>query len=276
MPSTKEFAIIDLETTGGDPYSDRITEIAVARYNGSEIVDSFTSLVNPRMPIPDFITRITGIDNDMVKDAPQFYEIAKRVVEITQDAVFVAHNVRFDYSFIQKEFRQLGYTYIRPQLCTIKLSRRVLPGLKSYSLSNLCRSLDIINEAPHRAWGDVDATIKLFDHLLSADEEGKVKELVAGETAHIRIPPQMKKEVLDLLPEETGVYYLMDRNGRIIYVGKSTNIRKRVMSHFSAAHKSKRSMRMFERVADVQFELTGSELIALLLENEEIKRILPE
>ncbi|MEO0896344.1 MAG: exonuclease domain-containing protein [Bacteroidota bacterium] len=276
MGKEKDFAIIDLETTGGDPSSDRITEIAIYRYRGGEIIDSFSSLVNPRMPIPDFITRITGIDNNMVKDAPKFYEVAKRVVEITEGAIFVAHNVRFDYSFIQKEFRQLGYTYTRPQLCTVKLSKRVLPGLKSYSLKNLCAALRIVNEAPHRAWGDAMATIKLLSHLLEQDEQNKMKEFLSDELAGVRIPPEMSKEQLKSLPEEIGVYYFLDKTGKIIYVGKSTNIRKRVLSHFSAAHKSTRTMRMFERVSEVQYELTGSEIIALLLENEEIKRILPE
>ncbi|MCI4669357.1 MAG: GIY-YIG nuclease family protein [Bacteroidia bacterium] len=276
MSSQKDFAIIDLETTGGDPSSDRITEIAIARFNGEEVVETFTSLVNPGMPIPEFITRITGIDNEMVREAPKFYEIAKRVVEMTQGAVFVAHNVRFDYSFIQKEFRQLGYTFSRPQLCTIKLSKKVLPDLKSYSLSNLCKSLKIKNEAPHRAWGDVDATVKLFKHLIGVDEKGKIREFLQDEMSEVRVPPELDRKVLAELPEETGVYYFLDKGGRVIYVGKSTNIRKRVMSHFSSAHKSKRSMRMFEQVTEINYELTGSELMALLLENEEIKRILPK
>lgn len=275
MSAKKDFAIIDLETTGGDPSSDRIIEIAIARYNGEEIVESFTSLVNPGMPITEFITRITGITNEMVREAPKFYEIARRVVEMTQDTVFVAHNVRFDYSFIQKEFRQLGYTFSRPQLCTVKLSRKIIPGLKSYSLTNLCKSLKIINEAPHRAWGDVDATVKLFKYLITVDEEQKVKEMLSDEMAHVRIPPSLSREAVHELPEETGVYYFLDKHTRVIYVGKSNNIRKRVLSHFSGAHKSKRSMRMFEQVCEINFELTGNELMALLLENEEIKRIQP-
>ena len=174
MAKKRDFAIIDIETTGGDPKSDRITEIAVIRHNGKEVVDSFTSLVNPLMPIPHHITRITGIDNAMVADAPKFFEIAKRVVEITQDTIFVAHNVRFDYSFIQKEFRQLGYTYTRPQLCTVKLSRKVIPGYASYSLGKLCKALGIHNEARHRAWGDASATVNLLELLLEKSEQGKV------------------------------------------------------------------------------------------------------
>ncbi|MCB0851936.1 MAG: 3'-5' exonuclease, partial [Bacteroidetes bacterium] len=112
---SQAFTIIDVETTGGDPRKDRITEIAIYRYDGNEVIESFVSLVNPEMPIPDFITRITGIDNDMVREAPRFYEIARKVVEITEDSIFVAHNARFDYSFMQKEFRRLGYRFSRKQ-----------------------------------------------------------------------------------------------------------------------------------------------------------------
>ncbi|MEL6134540.1 MAG: exonuclease domain-containing protein, partial [Bacteroidota bacterium] len=275
MAKNRDFAIIDIETTGGDPKVDRITEIAVIRYNGKEIVDSFTSLINPEMPIPPYITRITGIDNDMIKDAPKFYEVAKEIVEITQGTVFVAHNVRFDYSFVQKEFRQLAYTFTRPQLCTVKLSRKVIPGHKSYSLGNICRELGIPNEARHRAWGDASATVKLLEHLLMVSEQVPAKGALLDEMAEVKLPPHLSSDVMQSLPEETGVYYFLDKQGRVLYVGKSNNVRKRILSHFSGAHKAVRTMRMLDQIYDITFELTGSELIALLLENEEIKRIQP-
>ncbi|MEL6626854.1 MAG: exonuclease domain-containing protein [Bacteroidota bacterium] len=275
MAKKRDFAIIDIETTGGDPKMDRITEIAIIRYNGEEVVDSFTSLVNPQMAIPPYITRITGIDNEMVKEAPKFYEVAKQIVEITQDTVFVAHNVRFDYSFIQKEFRQLAYTFTRPQLCTVKLSRKIIPGHKSYSLGNICRELGIPNEARHRAWGDASATVKLLAHLLEVSEKGTTTGQLTDEMSEVKLPPHLASEQVHNLPEETGVYYFLDQKGRVLYVGKSNNVRKRILSHFSGAHKAARTMRMLEQIHDIAFELTGSELIALLLENEEIKRIQP-
>ncbi|MEO0468451.1 MAG: exonuclease domain-containing protein [Bacteroidota bacterium] len=275
MSKPTRYAIIDLETTGGDPKKERITEIAVYLYDGEKVIDSFTTLVNPERPIPPFITGITGIDNDMVKDAPRFYEVARRVVEITQDAVFVAHNVRFDYSFIQKEFRQLGYKYSRKQLCTANLSRKLLPDMPSYSLGNLCKELGIENRARHRADGDAAATVELFDLLLKASEPHRVRETVDLELAMTKLPPKISKEVVDELPDETGVYYFHDAQGEVLYVGKSNQIRKRVLSHFQGAYKAARTMQMFERIHDISFELTGSELIALLFENEEIKRLLP-
>ncbi|RMG62964.1 MAG: DNA polymerase III subunit epsilon [Bacteroidetes bacterium] len=276
MGSERHYTIIDVETTGGDPRRDRLTEIAIYRYDGTEVIDSFTSLVNPGQPIPEFITRITGIDNDMVRDAPPFYEIARRVVEITEGAVFVAHNVRFDYSFIQKEYRQLGYTFSRKQLCTMKLSRKLLPGLPSYSLKNLCLHLGIPNEARHRAWGDATATVKLFEQLLHQSESKYAqRDMLRVEMAGIRLPPHLPTERLEDLPDQAGVYYFHNGNGDVLYVGKSKNIRQRVLSHFSGAHKAARTMKMIDQIHDVSHEFTGSELIALLRENEEIKRLQP-
>ena len=136
------YAVVDLETTGGDFKRDRIIEVAVVLHDGKQIVDTFSSLVNPERAVPEFITRITGISTEMVQDAPKFYEIAKEVVQYTEGNIFVAHNVRFDYSFLKGEFKSLGYNYQRKQLCTVRLARKVFPGLPSYSLGKLCRSLN--------------------------------------------------------------------------------------------------------------------------------------
>ncbi|TAE52395.1 MAG: DNA polymerase III subunit epsilon [Bacteroidetes bacterium] len=270
-----KYAIIDIETTGGDPRDNRITEIAVFLHDGEKVLDKFVSLVNPEMAIPDFIVNMTGIDNEMVRHAPRFYEIAKQVVEITRDAVFVAHNVRFDYSFVQKEFRRLGYTFVRRQLCTVKLSRRLMPGMGSYGLRNLCEQLGIRNAARHRAEGDAAATVTLFERLLRIDNGGDLGGMLADEMSQIRLPASLDPAKIDELPEETGVYYFHNRQGKVIYVGKSTDIRKRVLSHFQGAHKAGRTMQMLDQIHDLSWELTGSELIALLLENEEIKRLQP-
>ena len=276
MGSDRHYAIIDVETSGGDPRRDRLTEIAVYRHDGERVIDSFTSLINPGQPIPEFITRITGIDNDMVRDAPPFYEVARRIVEITEGAVFVAHNVRFDYSFVQKEYRQLGYTFSRQQVCTLKLSRKLLPGLPSYSLKNLCLHLGIPNEARHRAFGDAAATVRLFEHLLQLSENRYAqRDMLRVEMAGIRLPAHLPPEALDNLPDQAGVYYFYNDRDEVIYVGKSTNIRKRVLSHFQGAHKAARTLQMLDQIHQVDYTFTGSELIALLLENEEIKRLQP-
>ncbi|HSI91826.1 MAG TPA: 3'-5' exonuclease, partial [Adhaeribacter sp.] len=137
------YAIIDIETTGGQPAQDRITEIAIFIHDGHQITDKFHTLVNPQRPIPYFISNLTGITDEMVRDAPKFHEVAKEIVQFTEGKIFVAHNVRFDYSFVKKEFADLGYTYQRKTLCTVRLSRSLIPGLPSYSLGKLCKSIDI-------------------------------------------------------------------------------------------------------------------------------------
>ena len=161
------YAIIDIETTGQAANTGRITEIAIFVHDGFAITDSFSSLINPECYIPGFITNLTGIDNEMVRTAPRFYEIAKRIVEMTQDNVFVAHNVSFDYKFIQHEFKRLGYNYQRNTMCTVRMGRKFLPGYKSYSLGRLCEELGITINGRHRAAGDALATVKLFELILA-------------------------------------------------------------------------------------------------------------
>ncbi len=163
------YSIIDIETTGGSPKTEKITEISLLIHDGSSITDEFTTLINPEKRIPAFITGITGITDKMVSGAPKFYEIARKVIEMTENRIFVAHNASFDYGFIREEFRQLGYTYSREKLCTVRLSRKIIPGLRSYSLGKLCSELNIRIENRHRARGDALATVKLFEMLLEID-----------------------------------------------------------------------------------------------------------
>lgn len=174
------YAIIDIETTGQSLAQGKITDIAIFLHNGEEIVDSFQSLINPECYIPRFITDLTGIDNEMVRNAPKFYEVARRIVEMTQDAVFVAHNVSFDYKFVQEEFKRLGYDYQRKTMCTVRMSRKFLPGHKSYSLGKICDELGIVIDGRHRAAGDALATVKLFE-LVLAQKTLKELELTQGQ-----------------------------------------------------------------------------------------------
>ncbi|MFZ4542563.1 MAG: exonuclease domain-containing protein [Saprospiraceae bacterium] len=270
----KKFAIIDLETTGGTASRERITEIAIAIHNGVEVLDTFSSLVNPERSIPYNITQITGITDAMVKDAPKFYEIAKKVVEMTEDCVFVAHNVRFDYSFLQEEFKRLGFTYSRKQLCTVKMARQSMPGLRSYSLGNLITHLGIKVENRHRALDDTLATVKLFEKIIAIENgTSTMEERVNLGIKEANLPEGISIARLHELPESCGVYYLHDAAGDVIYVGKSINIRKRIFEHF--ADKTEKGKKMYNGVADISYEVTGSELISLLLENHEIKRIKP-
>jgi DNA polymerase III subunit epsilon len=172
------FTIIDVETTGTVHKYGKITEIALYVHNGQRITDSFTTLVNPEIDIPIYITRLTGISNKMVADAPRFFEIAKKIVELTTGRIFVAHNANFDYQFIREEFSQLGYEFLRKKLCTVQLSRKFFPGRTSYSLGKLCADMGIKIENRHRAAGDALATVKLFEKLLAKNlETGKIPGL---------------------------------------------------------------------------------------------------
>jgi DNA polymerase-3 subunit epsilon len=273
--SLEVYTIIDIETTGLSPEREKITEIAVYVYDGKEIVDEFVSLVNPERSIPYFITRMTGITNEMVAEAPKFYEIAKKIIEITENRIFVAHNVEFDYGFIRAEFASLGYEFKRNKLCTVKLSKKILPGKRSYSLGKLTSQLGIEINNRHRAAGDALATVKLFDLLLK--EDAKSKPLIEEMTFHSvkNLHPSFNKKILDELPEKTGVYYFFDENNKLIYVGKSKNIRSRVMQHLNN-NSTNKAIEMKNNIVDVSYEVTGSELVALLFESSEIKKHMPK
>jgi len=266
------YAIIDIETTGGSPKTEKITEIAIYIHDGEKLIDEFVSLVNPERPIPYYISQLTGITNEMVEDAPKFYEIAKDIVNITKDMVFVAHNVNFDYNFVKEEFKSLGFDYKREQLCTVKLSRKLLPGYPSYSLGKLCPNFGIEINGRHRAAGDAFATVKLFEILLDKNKEQGLAQ--PGKLAFKGLNAQLKKELIEQVPETSGIYYFYDEKGDIIYIGKSTNIYKRVRTHFSNS-KTDRAIEMKGRITDLSYETTGSELAALLLESSEIKKHKP-
>ncbi len=269
-----KYAIIDVETTGGMARYERVTEIAIVVHDGDSVVDTFSTLINPERSIPWSITQLTGITDEMVAHAPRFYEVAKQIVELTENAIFVAHNVSFDYNFIREEFARLGYTYTRKQLCTVRLSRKVFPGLASYSLGNLKRHFGIYAEKSHRALDDTLATVQIFERILAAQQGvDSVKTLVNHGIRETKLPQNITLERLHAAPESCGVYYLHDERGEVIYVGKSLNIRKRLFEHF--ADQTPKGEKLRAGVADFSFEITGSELVALLLESAEIKRLQP-
>ncbi len=257
------YSVIDIETTGLNARTDRITEIAIIVHDGEKIVDRFESLVNPECRISYHITALTGISNKMVADAPRFCEIARRIVEMTDGNVFVAHNASFDYNFVRNEFRRLLYDYSRKTLCTKKLSKKLMPGIQSYGLGHLSKILNISNPARHRAMGDALATVSLLEHLISIERKLEDISLKGLNT-------RLSAEEIKALPDEPGVYYFHDEHGNIIYIGKSVNIRTRVMSHFSN-NEHKREIELREKTASVTYELTGSDLVASLLESAEIK-----
>lgn len=268
-----KYAIIDIETTGMGIQGNKITEIAVFIHNGKEVIEEYETLVNPECNIPYAITRLTGISNAMVATAPKFYEVAKKLILLTKDCVFVAHNVNFDYNVMHKEFSELGFPFKRKKLCTIRLSRKLIPGLPSYSLGKLCASQGIKINDRHRAKGDAEATVILFEKLLKLDDKGVFDSFLNARSRQATLPPLLPKNIFDQLPEQTGVYYFKNEKGDIIYIGKAINIKKRVLSHFY--DKKNKEVALSQQTANITFKITGSELVALLLESAEIKHHFP-
>jgi DNA polymerase-3 subunit epsilon len=269
------FAIIDIETCGGkfNYQKGRITEICIIVHDGLVVVDKFTTLINPECYISPYYTGITNITNDMVRDAPKFHEVAKKIIEMTENCVFVAHNVGFDYNFVKEEFASLGYKYQRETLCTVRLSRKLIPGRISYSLGHLCASLGIEIFGRHRAEGDAVATTQLFDLLIQLKNQNPLFKNKGVVELMTRRVDNIKKYILDKLPESCGVYYFLNKDGEIIYIGKSVNMFTRAQSHFGT--EERKGKKMLNDLYNVDFIETGSELVALLLEAEEIKKHKP-
>ena len=262
------YAILDIETTGGQFNEEGITEIAIYKFDGHEIVDQFISLVNPEIPIQPFVVKLTGINNTMLQGAPKFFEVAKRIIEMTNDCIVVAHNASFDYRILRTEFRRLGYNFEARTLCTVELSKKLLPEQPSHSLGKLVRALGIPMADRHRASGDALATVKLFKILLEKDLE---KEIVK-DFIKLEIEKGIAPKLLDIvasLPAKTGIYYIHNEKGKLIYIGKSRNIKKRINQHFTGT--TTKCKKIQDEVFTVTYDETGSELIALLKESEEIK-----
>src|SRR5690606_26375562 len=271
-----EYAIVDIETTGGFAAGSGITEIAIHIHDGTAVIQTYETLVNPQRPIPLYITALTGIDNGMVEDSPLFSDIAERVYELLSGRVFVAHNVNFDYSFIKHHLGEAGYAVDLPRLCTVRLGRKCWPGLPSYSLGKLCRSLSIPLRNEHRAGGDAEATAVLFSRILASPEGRAALETALKRTkGEQTLPPHLPKADIDALPRSAGVYYFHDKKGKVIYVGKAKDLRKRVTSHFTGSNPRPQRQHFLRSIHSVTFERCGTELMALLLEAAEIKRLWP-
>ncbi|WP_310377568.1 exonuclease domain-containing protein [Flavobacterium sp.] len=262
------YAILDIETTGGQFNEEGITEIAIYKFDGHEIVDQFISLVNPEIPIQPFVVKLTGINNEMLRAAPKFFEVAKRIIEMTNDAVIVAHNASFDYRILRTEFRRLGYDFQAKTLCTVELAKKLMPEQPSHSLGKLVRALGIPMADRHRANGDAMATVKLFKMLLDKDlEKTIVKDFIKLEVEK-GIAPKLLG-IIQSLPSRTGVYYIHNEKGKLIYIGKSRNIKKRLNQHFTGT--TNKCKKIQTEVFTVTYDETGSELVALLKESEAIK-----
>lgn len=270
-----QFAIVDIETTGGFPEQHGITEIAVVLHNGSEVEGRYETLVNPHQPIPPFIANMTGITNEMAAAAPDFSEVAPYIYNLLKDRVFVAHNVNFDFSFVKYHLQQAGFHLQTPKLCTIRLSRKVFPGFRKYGLGSLCRELGITISNRHRAGGDALATSQVLDLVLKNNGGTLIREMLKKESKGQILPPNLPEHYVKELPGDPGVYYFHDTKGKVVYVGKAKNLRKRVVSHFTGLDVSKKRQDFLRSIYSVSYTVTPTEFIASLLESVEIKRLWP-
>ncbi len=270
-----DFAIVDIETTGGKPAQHYITEIAIVISDGQRIKERFSTLVHTRQEIPIFIQRLTGISNEMLQDAPPLEEIAPRIMQMLHNKVFVAHNVNFDFKFLTHHLAQCGYQLSLKRICTVRLSRKIIPGLPSYSLGRLCKSLGIRVNNRHRALGDAEATARLLHLLLEKDSEKLISKHIRSHQREFSLPPNLERSEYEALPAEAGVYYMLDEKSRPLYIGKAANIRKRIASHFASSFDEKNFLALYSRIHHISYTITGNELTASLLESYEIKKQQP-
>jgi DNA polymerase-3 subunit epsilon len=270
------YAIVDIETTGGYAANHRITEIAIYHHDGINITDTYHTLINPGRNIPYYITGLTGITTEMVLDAPTFEEVAGEIYSHLEGKVFVAHNAHFDYSFLKKEFDQVGINWQSKKLCTVRLSRKIIPGLRSYSLGSLAESLGVSITNRHRAGGDAAATVTIFNELLQRDRDGNIIKALKRNSGETILPPNLPKAEFDKLPAKCGVYYFHDARGAVIYVGKAINIKKRIAGHFTGDSREWSRSKIRNEIHHITYELTGNELIALILESQEIRKHWPK
>jgi DNA polymerase-3 subunit epsilon len=269
------YALVDIETTGGYAANNGITELAIVLHDGKKQISRFETLVNPLVPIPPYIRALTGITDEMVQDAPTFEEVSSELHSLLEGNVFVAHNVNFDYSFLKFHLESCGFELQVKKLCTVRLSRKVFPGLTGYSLGKLCRQLGIPVSNRHRAGGDLDATVLLFERILAADGEGHLQNMLKGRGREQYLPPNLPSEQLDRIPERAGIYYFHDQKGKVIYVGKAKNLLRRVSSHFANNKPNLQKQEFLRSIHSISWETCGTELMAFLLECVEIRRLWP-
>ncbi|WP_461452916.1 exonuclease domain-containing protein [Mucilaginibacter sp.] len=270
------YAIVDIETTGGHASANGITEIAICIHNGKKVIERYETLVNPQRDIPIYIRALTGISNEMVSEAPLFKDVAHDIYHLLHGKIFVAHNVNFDHSFVRHHLASVGYDLQCNKLCTVRLGRKILPGLPSYSLGKLCHHLGIGNNSRHRAGGDADATAELFTLLLQKDKDNHITKALKQNSKEQVLPPNLPKADIEKLPMMPGVYYFHDEKGKAIYVGKAKNIKKRVCSHFTGNNTGQQRQEFMRNIHHITFQECGTELIAFVLEAVEIKRLWPK
>lgn len=266
--------LIDVETTGGNVTSDRVTEIGIVEIYENEVRE-WSTLINPGTRIPMGIQQLTGITDAMVASAPRFEQVAKEILQRIKGKLFIAHNVRFDYGFIRNEFARLAYSFKAPLMCTVKLSRALYADRSGHSLEKIIERHQIFVNNRHRALDDAKATYKFLE--IAEEEHGveNFRRAVKNQYRKESLPAHLDTAVIAKLPNQPGVYYFWGENKELLYIGKSINIRKRVLSHFTRDHKTSKEMRICQQTRDITWDITAGELSALILESQKIKELQP-
>lgn len=269
-----KLAFVDVETTGLRPTYDRIIELGILRVEDGKITKTLNTLVDPGLYLPPEIVVLTGINSTDLDKSPSFRDLLDLVEEILEGATFVAHNARFDYAFIKNEFKRYGVKFSAKQICTAKLSRQVLPALGRYNLDKIISTLGFECEVRHRAYNDAKVLWDLWQYL----EKGYSESFSQSINALLKrpsIPAKLSPEIIKNLPHKSGIYIFYGEGGYPLYVGKSTDIKKRVLSHFTADHASSLEMKITQNVQSIDFVVTSGELGALILESQTIKKLQP-
>ena len=267
------YAILDIETTGGKFNEEGMTEIAIYKFDGHTVVDQFISLINPEREIQEFVVKLTGINSKMLRNAPKFFEVAKRIIEITKDCIIVAHNSLFDYRILQIEFSRLGFNFDRNTICTVELSKQLILDEPSYSLGKLVKSLGIPITDRHRANGDALATVQLFKLLLQKDTEKKILQKTI-KYFDKRTEKEKIEKILNGLPTSQGVFYIHNLKGLIIYMGRGINIKSEVNKLFTK--QTKRTLKIQEKTEAISFSKTGNYLFTKLKYYSELDSLSPK
>jgi len=271
MVDFSRLAYIDLETTGAKPTRDSITEVAIVQTFDGVITNKWQSLVCPDGHIPIMIQKLTGITPEMVADAPTIDQLMPTIIKMFERHVVVAHNARFDVSFLRNAFKQYGVVFKYPVVCTVKLSRRMYPQFKKHNLDSIIERFDLTCNSRHRAMGDATALPQLVSRMIDDFNDKNVFAAMQLQQKLSSIPPHLDPELFDKMPNEPGVYLFYGKSGDLLYVGKSIKIRARVISHFSSDHRHDREMRMAQQVHNIEWIVTAGEFSALILESELVK-----
>ncbi len=275
MSNDVVFAITDIETTGGQPGGNSIIELGICFVRGGKIEGSYHSLFNPGRDIPRFISGLTGITEEMVCDAPKFSDEALRIFSLLENCIFVAHNVNFDFAFIQKSFEQQNIRWNPKKLCTIRMARKAFPGLRSYGLGALANHLNISQSEAHRALSDAETAAMIF--LRSLDQLGAdgTQQLIRKSDPEKFLPPALHQEVFANLPDLAGIYFMRDSKGKVLYIGKARKIKSRVQQHFTRYLETSRAQNFLREVADITYQLCGWDLVSGILEDAAIRKWMP-